>query len=225
MRFSTEWIDGGPNASAEETVTLCRLRLYVSEENACRFFDPASDRTCDYVTVPAVHLAEGLATDWWSIFGGRDREHAIRKYRTGFALPDVTLRFDGSTFEIRGNQFASTDPDVRFRQVGREGLPRGAAESTLAKFIEARSVPLAVQTFGGFTSRLRQLVAGYGRRVGRVGEVAGQLVGSGGRRPGLDAPACRFDGAELLRGPGVTLPSVAAALAAQCGSRWPSCGG
>ena len=88
--ISTEWIDDGPNASAEERATLCRLSLYVSDENACSFFEPTSNRTCDHVTVPAVHLAEGLATDWWSIFGGRDRDHAIRKYRTGFALPDVT---------------------------------------------------------------------------------------------------------------------------------------
>ena len=143
MRLLTEWIDQGSNASAEERATLCRLSLYVSEENACRFFDPVSNRTCDHVTVPAVHLAEGLATDWWSIFGGRDREHAIRKYRTGFALPDVTLAFDGSTFEIRGEQFASTNPDLRFWQVGREGLSRAVAESTLANFIEEVAARLA----------------------------------------------------------------------------------
>ena len=155
MRFSTEWIDRGPNGSAEERATLCRLRLYVSEENACRFFDPVSDRTCDYVTVPAVHLAEGIATDWWAIFGGRDREHAIRKYRTGFALPDVTLRFDGSTFEIRGDHFASTNPDVRFRQVGREGLSRAAAESTLAKFIEGVAARLATADLSDSETALR----------------------------------------------------------------------
>ena len=136
MRFSTEWIDQGPNASAEEGATLCRPSLYVSEENACRFFDPVSNRTCHHVTVPAVHLAEGLATDWWSIFGGRrDREHAIRKYRSGFVLPDVTLGFDGSTFRIRGAQCTSMNPDVCFRQVGREDLTRAAAEATLARFI------------------------------------------------------------------------------------------
>lgn len=155
MRFSTEWIDRGPNASAEETATLCRLRLYVSEENACRFFDPASGRTCDYVTLPAVHLAEGLATDWWSIFGGRDREHAIRKYRTGFALPDVTLRFDGSTFKIRGDQFASTNPDVRFRKVGSESLSRVTAESTLAKFINGVAARLASAGLSNSEAALR----------------------------------------------------------------------
>ena len=136
MRFSTEWVDRGPNASAEARATLCRLRLYVAEENACRFFEPASGGACDHVTVPAVHLAEGLAADWWSIFGGRDREHRIRRYRTGFALPDVTLGFDGSTFEVRGEQFAFENPAVRFWLVGGEALPRAAAESVLAGFIE-----------------------------------------------------------------------------------------
>ena len=143
MRFSTEWIDRAPNASAEERATLCRLSLYVSEENACRFIESASDRVHDHVTVPAVHLAEGFATDWWSIFGGRDREHAIRKYRTGFALPDVKLGFDGSTFEVRGEQFAFDNPAVRFWQVGGEVLSRAAAESTLAKFIEETVARLA----------------------------------------------------------------------------------
>ena len=143
MRFSTEWIDQGPNASAEERATLCRLRLYVSEENACTFFDPSSDSACDHVTVPAVHLAEGFATDWWSIFGGRDREHPIRNYRTGFALPDVSLGFDGSTFEVRGRQFACENPDVRFWQVRSAGVPREVAESTLSQFIEGVAARLA----------------------------------------------------------------------------------
>ena len=74
VRFSTEWIEQGPNASAEERATLCRLSLYVSEENACRFFEATSNRTCDHVTVPAVHLAEGLATDWWSTKSLSDRQ-------------------------------------------------------------------------------------------------------------------------------------------------------
>ena len=54
------------------------------------------------------------------------------------------------------------------------------------------------EPFGAFGSRLRQLVAGSGRRVGRVVEVAGQVVGLGAGGPALDELARRFDGAELL---------------------------
>lgn len=143
MRFSTEWIDEAPNASAEERATLCRLRLFAADENACVFVDPASSKVFDHVTVPAVHLAEGLATDWWSIFGGRDREHPIRRYRTGFALPDVRFAFDGSTFEVRGDQSSYDNPNVKFLRVDSETVSREAAETTLAAFVEDAVARLA----------------------------------------------------------------------------------
>ena len=87
MRFSVEWLDGAPNACAEERATLCRLRIFVGDENACVFYDPQKDEKYDHVIAPAVHLAEGIATDWWSIVGGRDREHSLLPWRTGFVLP------------------------------------------------------------------------------------------------------------------------------------------
>ena len=136
MRFSTEWIKEGPNASAEERATLCNLQIFVNGENACLHFDPDSKTTFEHITVPAVHLAEGLATDWWSIFGGRDREHQILHYRTGFALPDLSFKCDGSTLEVTGSQLSSRNPSVRFWQTGRELLSRDDAQSTLAEFIE-----------------------------------------------------------------------------------------
>ena len=136
MRFSTEWIKEGSNASAEERATLCNLQIFVNGENACLHFDPDSKKTFDDITVPAVHLAEGLATDWWSIFGGRDREHQILHYRTGFALPDLSFKCDGSTLEVTGSQLSSRNPSVRFWQTGSELLSRDDAQSTLAEFIE-----------------------------------------------------------------------------------------
>lgn len=135
MEFSTEWIEKGPNASEEERATLCDLRIFVAGENACHFSAPEAGRTFDCVTVPAVHLAEGLATDWWSIFGGRDREYPIRRYRTGFALPDLVFRCDGSTFEALGNQLFYDNPKLRFWQVEKEEVPRAEAEAALGDFI------------------------------------------------------------------------------------------
>ncbi len=136
MRFSTDWISDGVNASAEEGATLCNLQIFVNDENACLHFDPGSKATFDRITVPAVHLAEGLSTDWWSIFGGRDREHQILHYRTGFALPDLSFKCDGSTLEVTGSQLSFSNPRVRFWQTGTELLPRDGAESTLAEFID-----------------------------------------------------------------------------------------
>ncbi len=136
MRFSVDWIDGGLNRAAEERATLCDLRIYVSDQNACRFVDFVSNDDTEPLIVPAVHLAEGLANDWWRIFGGRDREYRIQRYRTGFALPDLSFRADGSTFEVTGRTFYSENPHLRFPFAGDETLPRGAAESTLSRFIE-----------------------------------------------------------------------------------------
>ena len=136
MRFSTDWISECPNTSAEERATLCNLQIFVNGENACLHFDPESRATFEHITVPAVHFAEGLATDWWSIFGGRDREHQILHYRTGFALPDLSFKCDGSMLEVTGSQLSFSNPSVRFWQTGTELLPRDGAESTLAEFID-----------------------------------------------------------------------------------------
>ena len=137
MRFSVEWIGGGLNRSAEERATLCKLGIYIQGQNACRFIDYVSNEETESLVVPAVHLAEGLATDWWIIFGGRDRDHGIRRYRTGFALPDLHFRTDGSTFEVTGKDCHSDNPHLGFRSDGRETLPRDAAESELSRFIQA----------------------------------------------------------------------------------------
>ena len=136
MRFSVEWLDGAPNACAEERATLCRLRVFVGDENACVFYDPQTDEKYDHVIAPAVHLAEGIATDWWSIFGGRDREHSLLPWRTGFVLPDVRLKFDGATFEVVGDQLHCDNPKLRFWLVDTETLSRDATESVLANFVE-----------------------------------------------------------------------------------------
>ena len=88
------------------------------------------------MTIPAVHLAEGLATDWWSIFGGRDREHSIVHYRTGFAIPDLSFKFDGDVFEVLWKQLTSENPKLSFLSAGSESLSRSDVESTLSGFIE-----------------------------------------------------------------------------------------
>jgi len=136
VRFSVDWLDGAPNACAEERATLCRLRIFIGDENACVFYDPQTDEKHDHVVVPAVHLAEGIATDWWSIFGGRDHEHSLLPWRTGFVLPDVRLKFDGATFEVVGDQLHCDNPKLRFWLVGAETLCRDAAESVLSNFVE-----------------------------------------------------------------------------------------
>ena len=102
MRFSVDWRDDGENAAVEERASLCELKISVGGENACLFLDVAEQRSYDALLLPAVHLAEGIAHDWWRIFGARDRKRSLLPYRTGFALPALQFGCDGATFEIEG---------------------------------------------------------------------------------------------------------------------------
>lgn len=136
MRFSTDWIGLESHSGAEEA-TLCKLRIHVAAQNASRFFDYLANRYRDSVTVPAVHLAIGLAADWWSIFGGRDLEHCIQRHSPESGLPNIRFRFDGSSLRVAGDGFTSYKPNHRrFSAVGPEVVSRIDAEANLASFIE-----------------------------------------------------------------------------------------
>lgn len=135
MEFFVDWLDGARNASAEERATLCDLQIIVGGANACRFYDAAERRAFDHIVVPAVHLAEGIATDWWAIFGGRDRPRSVLPYRTGFALPNLQFQCDGADFTASAYAHTYENPPVDFSQADPETMPRAVAENTLAAFI------------------------------------------------------------------------------------------
>lgn len=136
MRFSVEWRDDGENAAVEERASLCELKISVGGENACLFLDVAEQRSYDALLLPAVHLAEGIAHDWWRIFGARDRKRPLLPYRTGFVLPALQFGCDGATFEIEGQAMHYDNPGVRFWPVDGERCPRSVAERELAGFVD-----------------------------------------------------------------------------------------
>jgi hypothetical protein len=90
----------------------------------------------DHLTISLYPLAEGLAHDWWTLFGGRDREFSLIRYRSGYAVPDIRLKFDGSVFEISAQQRTYLNPDVRFWAGPSEVMSRGQAEMKIAGFVE-----------------------------------------------------------------------------------------
>lgn len=136
MEFLVEWIDGVSNASAEERATMCDLRIFVGDTNACSHRDDVAHEAYESVVVPAIYLAEGIATDWWSIFGGRDRNRSIWAYGTGFILPCLSFGCDGSMFEVSGEQMNCENPGLRFWQVDAETISREEAECHLSGFVE-----------------------------------------------------------------------------------------
>ena len=135
LEFSLDWLDGALNAIVEERRTLCNLRIYVDGKNLCDFVDYEDNVKLHSLTVPAIHLAEGIASNWWQIFGSRDIEHPILEYRSGFALPDLRFRSDGSTFEAISKTHISKNPHLRFGVESHTTLTRAEAEKALGKFV------------------------------------------------------------------------------------------
>lgn len=136
MKFSVDWLDHGINASSEERSTLCNLSIYVAGKNLCSFVDYRSVGTVeDHITIPAVHLAEGIAQDWWNIFGSRDKSHSIQRYRTGFALPDLRFRADGAFFEVSGTSSSLDNPYLKFTENASEMMTRESVQQTLSQFV------------------------------------------------------------------------------------------
>ena len=135
IKFLAEWIENAPNLSRQEWSTLCDLQIFIGNGNACTWEDLDSHEVFRHLTLPAVHLAEGISADWWSIFGSRDRLHSILHHRTGFALPDLRFSYDGTTFYVSTKKLTYQNPRLRFGQELYETMPRQEAEQELSDFV------------------------------------------------------------------------------------------
>jgi hypothetical protein len=134
VRHSIEWQDDAINAAPEERAAVGDLRLFLNDQNVTTHI--LDGEVADHVTVALYGLVDGLAHDWWSIFGARDREISLARYRTGYLLPDIRIRFDGAVFEIAAHQCAYTDPDLRFWSGTTELLSRAEGEAWLSSFVQ-----------------------------------------------------------------------------------------
>lgn len=84
-----------------------------------------------------MHLAGGIAADWWRITGGRNEQHSILPYRTGFILPYIVLKYDGWNFTTAFRKMRCQNPPLDFQLEGSETVPRAAAEREPAAFVDA----------------------------------------------------------------------------------------
>jgi hypothetical protein len=134
LRYSAEWQDEAPNAAPEERATVANFRLWLDEINVAMHLRGSNN--FDSLTISLYPLAEGLAHDWWTLFGGRDRELSLVRHRSGYALPDIRLKFDGSLFEISACQRTYLNPDIRFWAGPSELMSREQAEVEIGGLIE-----------------------------------------------------------------------------------------
>ncbi len=135
MQNSIEWFDHAVNAAPEERATLAAWRLFLNHQNVCLHLD--GSESVDQVTLPLYGIANGLAHDWWKLFGGRDREIGLITHRMGYAVPDIRMQFDGAALKIMAHQRTYQNPDVRFWAGPSETLDRSEAEKDLAALITA----------------------------------------------------------------------------------------
>jgi hypothetical protein len=133
LKHSIDWLDGVPNAVPEEQATVADLRLWLNGHNVTKYI--SGDQLEDHVTVALFGLVNGLVHDWWTIFGARDKEFSLRRYRSGYLIPDVRLFFDGSAFEVSAHESAFVDPDLQFLGGTQEVLSREDGEAWLSSLI------------------------------------------------------------------------------------------
>ncbi len=135
MRFSVEWLaEATRGMMPEERASSANFRVWIGDRNACLHLD--GNTSVDELTMPLYSLAEGLAHDWWSLFGARDGVFSLVRHRMGYAVPDIRMSFDGVAFEIESPEKSYRNPNVRFLTAPPEAIDRITAESELAGFID-----------------------------------------------------------------------------------------
>ncbi len=134
MKFLADWQEDAVNAAPEERATVAAWQLLLGGQNTCLHL--RAEEFHSELVSSLYSLAEGLALDWWTIFGSRDSEISLRKYALGFAVPDIRLSFDGCVFQAGAWQQVYTNPNVRFWAGPTEIMNREEAEKALSDFIE-----------------------------------------------------------------------------------------
>lgn len=175
MRHSVEWQDETTNAVPEEGATVADFRLFLNDRNVTiHVLDGALG---DHITVALHGLALGLAHDWWTIFGSRDREFSLREYRAGYLLPDIRFHFDGAVFEVSAHGSAYADPDLRFFGGTTAVMSRAAGEGWLTSLIDDVLARLATRRFDktGLSQRWARVHASRSRGEQLFCEAAGSL--------------------------------------------------
>lgn len=175
MKSSIEWHDDAQNAAPEERATVADVRLQIGTFNVTQHLNEGALE--DHITVALYGIAHGIAHDWWTIFGGRDREVSLLKYRDGYLLPDVRFRFDGAAFEVLAEQKSYRGPDVRFWGAPPEVMTRREGEKLLSDLVEKILQQLNKQGLAGTSAALRWARVKHSRRSSEAAfcEAAGGL--------------------------------------------------
>ena len=142
MKISTAWLESGENSAPELRATLCHLTIDVAGKRVSRFVDHRSKPSVisEEIIMPAYPIAEGFATYWWHLVAGRSGTLRLRKFREGFAVPDIRFNPDGRSVEITAEPFKYENPPVVFTE-SKESLDMATFESEIRDFVAKASSP------------------------------------------------------------------------------------
>ena len=136
MKFAVDWHELADNSAPEERATVADLRVSVREVNICDHRCGDELEPTDHVTVSVYPMAEGIALDWWNIFGRRKDKYKLIRRRGGYIIPDIFMHYDGAAFEFGCDEHHDHNAFVWFPCEESEILQRGHAEKELTGFLE-----------------------------------------------------------------------------------------
>lgn len=135
MKFSIDWEGGDRSSDDIDLLAAGALRVLVDRANVCEFREAWDGKAGEALPVSVYPLAEGVAMDWWRLFGDRDAQFCATAHRGGYAMPDIRLEFDGVGFEVACRPCRYENPPVYFPNGAAERLERKDAERALGEFL------------------------------------------------------------------------------------------
>ena len=172
MRFFLDWHDDALNASAEEKATVADLKVLVDDVNVCEHLsEPTSGvrQSVGEIAVAAHPIAEALVFEWWRLFGRRDDEFQLFRHRSGYALPDLRMDYDGERFAVVCRAREYDNPPLLFYRDAAQLLSKDRAESEIGSLIDQvvgrlRAAGLAKSALQLRWERVRESIADVDER-------------------------------------------------------------
>ena len=135
MKFSVDWDPAVEKTTDIDMYVTGDLRIDVDGVNVCAHREGDGRKRFESLFVSVYPLAEGIAMDWWRLFGNRDEWYQLKSNRGGYAIPGVRLRFDGAGFDVACGPCRYDNPGLFFPEGGGEHLSREDVERALGDFL------------------------------------------------------------------------------------------
>lgn len=128
--------------------TFCKLQIEVGDQNVTTY-RTRERQEADHVGIPAYHLAEWMAENWWPLLweprknedSATDSEfplrHNLMSAQHGFALPSVSLVSVGENIDVYAAKRRIEHGDATFTKSSASIVKRTLVEGELRKFVEA----------------------------------------------------------------------------------------